>query len=74
MVDYGVMSFAEIARRLNTSCVEVEKIYFCAMRKILHPSNKDKWQKLLREHYGEAIARRVIQNGSWRVRGILYES
>lgn len=41
------MTFREIGRELGISVQRVHKIYKCALKKLSHPRNKDKWQEIL---------------------------
>lgn len=41
------MTFREIGRELGISVQRVHKIYKCALKKLSHPRNKDKWRKIL---------------------------
>lgn len=68
MNDEGVMSFVEIAKELGIPYQEVQLHYESAMRKILHPQNKEKIRAMIAAVYGESCVDSLIRNGSWRVK------
>ena len=70
MDDEGVMSIADIAKELGITRKEAQLHYESAMRKILHPRNKEKIRAMITAVYGESCVESLIRNGSWRVKKV----